>query len=660
MTWSELAQREAGERSFGEGVITGAEIAATLAGTAGAFRAPIIARSVAGTSARLGSGAARGFRGLSRIPGLGRLSSPGAQNFAAKGTDTVVQGVAEAGIDVTLGVVAPLEPMEALTPERIAQLTAFEVGAEAATNLARFGSGRFGLTGLGDAAKVGFEDIPLTGWGGRTGIQRTAYIEGAIERNPSLADDFFVVRDETGRAVMVQPRTDVARGLVAESRAFTRIRDGMASGMTDEGLARIARREGLADPEEFVARVKNVADTGQSGLFQVGGRPTFTFGNPPGASPLVAPAAGIPTPTAGTVTQSDAPAYQPIPGHPGVPVAYTPSGRTAPSGVAGQHDPSLAPSEIATLIVGQATPTTQLTFAPTPAAGITNAPPTTVTTFLTAQPAPPVAPTITGHVPGTVPPVVTPIVTGQPTPVTQPPTVTPIVTGQPTPVPQPPTVTPTLGGPTPVTEPPTVPPGEPPGDPPILGGPTPVTEPPTVPPGEPPGDPPILGGPTPVTEPPTVPPGEPPGDPPILGGPTPPTPPPGEPPGEPGDPPPPGGGETEPEPDPEPDPEKDGEKEPPGEGRTSVGVGTSPQQEWSAMSAATPGPRGRASGLLPFPFPPGAGVPVLPFGGFRRGAGGAMLREGNPRIVQWRQRTKVVADLDTGKFTEMAVGRPPA
>ena len=248
LTWSELAKREAGERKFGEGVITGAEIAATLVGTAGAFRAPMVARSVFGASARLGSGAARGFRGLSRIPGMGALRNPGAQNFAAKTADTVVQGVAEAGIDVALGVVTPLEPMQAMTPERIAQLTAFEVGAEAATNLARFASGRFGLTGLGDVAKVGFEDVPLTGWGGRTGVQRTAYIEGAIESNPSLADDFFVVRDETGRAVMVQPRTDVGRGLVAESEAFTRIRDGMASGMTDEGLARIARRAGIADP----------------------------------------------------------------------------------------------------------------------------------------------------------------------------------------------------------------------------------------------------------------------------------------------------------------------------------------------------------------------------------------------------------------------------
>ena len=93
------------------------------------------------------------------------MRSPGAQNFAAKTADTVVQGVAEATIDVGLGVVTPLEPMQAMTPERIAQLTAFEVGAEAATNLARFGSGRFGLTGLGDVAKVGFEDVPLTGWG---------------------------------------------------------------------------------------------------------------------------------------------------------------------------------------------------------------------------------------------------------------------------------------------------------------------------------------------------------------------------------------------------------------------------------------------------------------------------------------------------------------
>ena len=75
------------------------------------------------------------------------------------------------------------------------------------------------------------------------------------------------------------------------------------------------------------------------------------------------------------------------------------------------------------------------------------------------------------------------------------------------------------------------------------------------------------------------------------------------------------------------------------------------------MSSARPTPTGRAAGLLPF-IPPGAGVPVLPFGGFRRGAGGAMLREGNPRVVQWRQRTRIVADLDTGQFTERAIGPP--
>ena len=356
-------------------MITGAEIAATLVGTAGAFRVPMVARSVFGASTKLGSVAAQGFKGLSRIPGMRVLRNPGAQNFAAKTADTVVQGVAEATIDVGLGVVTPLEPMQAMTPEGIAQLTAFEVGAEAATNLARFGSGRFGLTGLGDVAKVGFEDVPLTGWGGRTSVQRTAYIEGAIESNPSLADDFFVVRDETGRVVMVQPKTDVGRGLVAESEAYTRIRDGMASGMTDEGLARIARDAGIADPEEFVARVKNVADTGPSGLFQFGGRPTFTFG-PLGTSPLVAPPAGIPNSDCRDRSSiRRAPAYQPIPAQPEVPVAYTPPGSVAPSGVAVQHSPTLTAPEIATLIVGNGTPTTQLTFAPTLAEGITNAPP---------------------------------------------------------------------------------------------------------------------------------------------------------------------------------------------------------------------------------------------------------------------------------------------
>ena len=88
-------------------------------------------------------------------------------------------------------------------------------------------------------------------------------------------------------------------------------------------------------------------------------------------------------------------------------------------------------------------------------------------------------------------------------------------------------------------------------------------------------------------------------------------------------------------------------------------MGTATPIQRSAMRAATPVPNGRAGGgLLPFPFGPGGGVPVLPFGGFRRGAGGAMLREGNPRVVQWRQRSRIVADLDTGQFTERALGPP--
>ena len=122
---------------------------------------------------------------------------------------------------------------------------------------------------------------------------------------------------------------------------------------------------------------------------------------------------------------------------------------------------------------------------------------------------------------------------------------------------------------------------------------------------------------------------------------------------------PPTGGEIEPEPEPEPETEKEKEKETEKEeeGQTS-GTGTGQVNiERSAMSAARPTPTGRAAGLLPF-IPPGAGVPVLPFGSGRRGAGGAMLREGNPRVVQWRQRTRIVADLDTGQFTEMAIGPP--
>ena len=63
---------------------------------------------------------------------------------------------------------------------------------------------------------------------------------------------------------------------------------------------------------------------------------------------------------------------------------------------------------------------------------------------------------------------------------------------------------------------------------------------------------------------------------------------------------------------------------------------------------------GRRLGRLP----PLGGVPVLPFGGGRRGVGSARLGNASPRIIQWRQRTRMVADLDTGQFTETPIGNP--
>ena len=658
MTWPELARKETGERQLGKIAITGAELGTVVVGTAGAMRLPAIAKPVFRASNVLGRGSAATFRGLSRVPGLTKLSRPGAQNLAAKSADTVVQGSAEAAIDVLLSAAVPLEPIQALTPERMAQLTAFEIGAEAATNLARFTSAKTGATLLSDITKVGFEDVPLTGWGGRTGPQRRAYIQGAIDAHPSLADDFDILRATDGTPLAYNPKTEVGAGLLAEAQAFTRIRDGLTSGMTDAGLARIARSEGVVDPEAFVAKVKNTADTAVPGLFQVGGRPTFTFGDPPGPRPLVTPPAGIPTPTAATVPHSAAATYQPIPGQPGVPVAYTPPGRTVPAGVAGQHTPGLTPAEIAALIGGDETPTTHVTFAPTPAEGITNLAPTTHTSFVTPQMSPPVVPVITNPGTSTTPPAVTPIIIGT-TPVTVPPTgVPPSVGVPPTGVPPsvgvPPTgVPPTIDVPPPGIEvPPTIdvpPPGievpptidvPPPGIdvPPTIDVPPPgIDVPPTIdvpPPGEvpPPGiEVPPSGGEVPPEE---VPPGDPEREP------------------EQGDP------EKDPEDDAETEPE-DGETEPePEDGRSNTGPATTTPIERSAMSAATPTLTGRAAGLMPFPFPPGAGVPVLPFGGFRRGAGGAMIREGNPRVVQWRQRTQLVADLDTGQFTERAISPP--
>ena len=92
----------------------------------------------------------------------------------------------EAAIDVLLGAAIPLEPMDALTPERIGQLTAWEIGAEAATNLLRYGSAKTGITPLGDITTVGLENVPLTNWGGIAGRQRNGLHRGRHRPQPVI------------------------------------------------------------------------------------------------------------------------------------------------------------------------------------------------------------------------------------------------------------------------------------------------------------------------------------------------------------------------------------------------------------------------------------------------------------------------------------------
>ena len=87
--------------------------------------------------------------------------------------------------------------------------------------------------------------------------------------------------------------------------------------------------KGSQIPKQFAARVKNVADTGQSGLFQLGGRPTFTFGPPGESSPLVATgrrASQLRLPIRPSLNPQRRPISQSRL-QPGVPVAYTPPGR---------------------------------------------------------------------------------------------------------------------------------------------------------------------------------------------------------------------------------------------------------------------------------------------------------------------------------------------
>ena len=102
--------------------------------------------------------------------------------------------------------------------------------------------------------------------------------------------------------------------------------------------------------------------------------------------------------------------------------------------------------------------------------------------------------------------------------------------------------------------------------------------------------------------------------------------------------------------------EKGGEGEGEGDGR-GRGQGFDPAGG-RGMSMARGDGRGRGGRGRGIGLPFGGAPPVLPRGGFGRGAGGAFLREGNPRVVQWRQRTRVVADLETGEFTEQAITPP--
>ena len=299
MSWDELAQREGKERRIGEGAITAAELATAIIPTVGAMRTPTVGMTLAKTTRHLTGPASRSIaRTIGRIPGLSKVGGETGQQVATQVIGKAIpQAAAEGAIEYGITQVVPLAPGENLQPGPI---FAMEYGTEVAGQGAGAASaflpraGRFGriiapiADVLGGTKRVALTDVPGTGWGEIPPAVRRAYQDATFS-------------------------PDEAAGLA-------RLQDAAELDVTDAQARYILRDSGIDDvarQDSIIADWQAQAQTAPGGIFTTRGVPTVQSGFHVGSDGTVSPVETA---------------------------AYTPPGRTAPSAVL-QYDPALTPEE---------------------------------------------------------------------------------------------------------------------------------------------------------------------------------------------------------------------------------------------------------------------------------------------------------------------------
>ena len=299
MSWDELARREIKERRSGEGTIIAAELATAIIPTVAAMRTPTVGMTLARTTRHVTGPASRFVaRAVGRIPGLSKVGGETGQQVATQVIGKAIpQAAAEGAIEYGITQVVPLAPGENLQPGPI---FAMEYGTEIAGQGAGAASaflpraGRFGTIlapiadVLGGTKRVALTDVPGTGWGEIPPAVRRAYQDATFS-------------------------PDEAAGLA-------RLQDAAELDVTDVQARYILRDSGIDDvarQDSIIADWRVQAQTAPGGIFTTSGVPTVQSGFHVGSDGTVSPVETA---------------------------AYTPPGRTAPSVVL-QYDPALTPEE---------------------------------------------------------------------------------------------------------------------------------------------------------------------------------------------------------------------------------------------------------------------------------------------------------------------------
>ena len=299
MSWDELAQRESRQRSIGELAITAAELGTAIIPTVAAMRAPTVAMTLARTTQHVTGPAARFMaRTMGRFPGLSKVGGETGQQVATQVIGKAVpQAGAEAAIEIGITQAVPLAPGENLQPGPIlAAEYRTEVAGQGAGAASAFlpRTGRFGriiapiADVLGGTKRVALTNVPGTGWGEIPPAVRRAYQDAAFS-------------------------PDEAAGLA-------RLQDAAELDVTDVQARYILRDSGVDDvvrQDHIIADWRAQAQTAPPGIFTTSGAPTVQSGFHVGADGTVSPVETA---------------------------AYTPPGQPVPSAVL-QYDPALTPAE---------------------------------------------------------------------------------------------------------------------------------------------------------------------------------------------------------------------------------------------------------------------------------------------------------------------------